>query len=88
MFSSGDFQEMDTYYQSPGSHGIEVGWGETDFIVSFNYENTEKTVRAFGYLTPIGSIPPAELPNPLNEIHAKLMDIAENRTEEVCRGSF
>jgi len=79
---------MNTYYQPPGSHGIEAWMGETDFIISFNYEDLNKIVRAFGYLTPIGSNPPSELPYPLDEIHEKLLDTIAKRTEEVYRKTY
>ncbi len=83
------FDELDTYYQSSGSHGEAGGmWGETVFIVSFNYGDLHKTVRALGYLTPIGSMAPPDMPYPLDEIHKKLMDIVGNKTEEVYRETF
>jgi len=83
LFNSSAFQEMDVYYQSVNSQGIDDGWGGTDCIISFAVQDSDKKVRAFGYLTPIGSNPPVELPYPLNEIHEKLMGIIEDRTEEV-----
>ena len=90
LFNSSAFQAMDTCYQSAYSRGIEGawGWGETDFIVSFAGQDSDKKVRALGYLTSIGSNPPAALPYPLNEIHEKLMDTVENRTVKVYQKTF
>ncbi len=87
FFRNSHFDELDTYYQSPGAPDPDE-WGATDFIVSFNYGDLNKTVRAFGYLTPIGSVAPPEMPYPLDEIHKRLMDIVENRTKEIYRETF
>jgi len=84
------FEKLDEYYQFPGKP-IEGGgftMGDMGFTITIDYGNLNKTVTAFGYLTPDQGKTYPDMPYPLNEIYKKLKDIAENKTEEVYRESI
>jgi hypothetical protein len=55
------------------------------FTISVNSENLNKTVTAFGYLTPDGGKTYPDMPYPLNELYRRLKYIADNQTQEVAR---
>jgi len=52
---------------------------------TFNYGGLQKTVDANWYLSPDGGKTYPDMPYPLNEIYAKLKNIADNKTVEVAR---
>ena len=86
LFKSSQFEKLDKYYQFAGKP-IEGGgftMGDMGFTVSFDYENLNKTVTAFGYLTPDHGDTYPDMPSPLNEIYEKLRNIALG-TKEVAR---
>ena len=56
--------------------------------ISINYGNLQKTVKAFGYLTPDNDMTYPDIPYPLNEIYERLRAIIEDKTEEVYRESI
>lgn len=57
------------------------------FTISVNSENLNKTVTAFGYLTPDNGETYPDMPPPLNEIYGRLRVLAIP-TEEVYRESI
>lgn len=82
-------ERLDEYYQFPGKP-IEGGGftvGDMSFTVSIGYGDLQKTVTAFGYLTPDKGLSYPDMPYPLNEIYQKLRDV-QNRTKEVFRQSI
>ncbi len=58
--------------------------GVSHSLLSINYEDLQKTVTAFGYLTPDRGETYPDMPPPLGELYVRLRDIAL-RTEEVAR---
>ena len=90
LFQTGEFIELDEYYQFPGKPNTTGGFGMGDmsFTVSVNSENLSKKVTAFGYLTPDRGETYPDMPSPLNEIYGRLRDIAENKTDEVYHESI
>lgn len=90
------FEKLDEYYQFPGkpmepiegapSGGFTMGGGS--FTFSISYGELQKTVTAFGYLTPDHGETYPDMPYPLNEIYKKLRAVIENQTEEVYRESI
>ena len=91
LFQTGEFAELDKYYQFSGKpmepiEGVPTGgftMGDGSFTFSINYGDLQKTVTAFGYLTPDHGITYPDMPYPLNEIYKKLKQIIENSTKEV-----
>lgn len=91
LFQTGEFAELDEYYQFSGKpmepiEGVPTGgftMGDGSFTFSINYGDLQKTVTAFGYLTPDHGITYPDMPYPLNEIYKKLKQIIENSTKEV-----
>ena len=85
------FEKLDEYYQFPGKpmepiEGVPSGgfiMGDGSFTFSISYGELQKTVTAFGYLTPDRGETYPDMPYPLNEIYEKLKQIIENNTEEV-----
>lgn len=86
LFKSSQFEKLDKYYQFPGKpiDGGGFTMGDMGFTISIDYENLNKTVTAFGYLTPDHGETYPDMPSPLNEIYQKLRDIAL-KTREVAR---
>jgi hypothetical protein len=82
-------EKLDEHYQFPGKP-IEGGpaggfsMGDMGFTISINHENLNKTVTAFGYLTPDHGETYPDMPSPLNEIYIKLRAISLE-TKEVAR---
>ncbi len=78
--------EMDEYYQFPGEPiappGNGLGMGDMKFTITIDSDNLNKTVSAFGYLTPDNGETYPDMPSPLNEIYGRLRTLAM-ATEEV-----
>ncbi len=58
--------------------------GVSHSLFSINYEDLQKTVTAFGYLTPDRGETYPDMPSPLNEIYERLKSTALT-TKEVAR---
>ncbi len=92
LFQSSQFAGLDKYYQFPGkplepregapTSGFSMGDGSFTFTI--NWEDLQKTVTAFGYLTPDRGETYPDMPSPLNEIYERLRAIAL-QTKEVAR---
>jgi hypothetical protein len=77
------FAELEeSYYQSA------IPQSDLQHIISVKYQDIDKTVVVNGYFSPDSSKPYPKLPYPLDEIYNKLMDIADNKTEEIYQESF
>jgi hypothetical protein len=89
-FESSGLDKLDEYYLFPGEpgEGGSLTRGDMDFTISIDSQNLSKTVTASGYLTPDKGETYPDMPSPLNEIYAKLKNIAETETEEVYRESI
>jgi len=74
------FNNLDEYYLSQAVSANE------SFVIQDNYlkisVDSENTVTAHGYFTPVTSSAYYPLPNPLAELREKLDDIVENNTKE------
>jgi len=82
------FNELDESYLFPGKpvEGSPSGIisGEGSFKFTINSDKIQKTVTAFGYLTPDHDETYPEMPSPLNEIYRRLRIIALS-TQEVTK---
>jgi hypothetical protein len=70
--------KLGEYYQSPEKpiEGGGFAMGDMKLTLTVNYEDFQKTVSAFGYLTPdLGQTYP-DMPSPLNDIYVRLRTIA------------
>jgi hypothetical protein len=77
------FTELqDNYYQPDNPQS------DLHYTITIDYQDITRTVIASGYFAPDSLQPYQKLPCPLDEIYKKLMDIAENRTEEVYKETF
>jgi hypothetical protein len=84
--------KLDTYYPFAGKplepiDGLPEGGfttGDMGFSVSVDYGGLNKTVTAFGYLTPDNGETYPDMPYPLNEIYTKLRALSSS-TQEVTR---
>lgn len=93
LFQSGQFTMLREYYQFPGKPmepiaGVPAGsftMGDGSFTFSISYRELQKTVTAFGYLTPDHGETYPDMPFPLNELYVRLRVIVPERTEEVAR---
>ncbi len=93
LFRMGSFAALENYYQFPGEPmkpiaGVPSGgftMGDMSITISVDYEYLNKTVSAFGYLTPDHGETYPDMPAPLNELYVELKDITNNRTTEVAR---
>ena len=91
LFQTDEFAGMDKYYQFSGSPmepiaGAPAGgfsMGDGSFTFSFNSGELQKTVTAFGYLTPDKGLTYPNMPYPLNEIYERLKKIIVNNTTEI-----
>ena len=96
LFQTSEFAELDEYYHFSGKpmepiEGAPIGgftMGDGSFIFSINYGDLQKTVTAFGYLTPDHGITYPDMPYPLNEIYERLRVIIDDKTQEVYRESI
>jgi len=83
---------LDVYYQFSGKPldpipGVPEGgftMGDMKFTISVDSGSLEKTVSAFGYLTPDKGETYPDMPYPLNDIYKKLKQIADS-TKEIAR---
>ncbi len=78
--------ELGEYYQFPGEPNESGGFrtGDMRFTITVNSGNLNKTVTAFGYLTPDKGETYPDMPSPLNEIYGRLKVISQV-TEEAYR---
>ncbi len=91
LFQTDEFSGLDDYYQFSGKpmepiEGVPPGaftMGDGSFTFSINYGDLEKTVTAFGYLTPDHGETYPDMPYPLNEIYGRLRVIVLG-TQEVA----
>jgi hypothetical protein len=83
------FEKLNEYYQFPGKPieggtGVVITSGDGSFKFTMNSDRIQKTVTAFGYLTPDHDETYPDMPSPLNEIYRRLRIIAMS-TQEVGR---
>jgi len=85
-FENSGLDELDEYYQFPGEPNESGGFrmGDMRFTITIDSDNLNKTVSAYGYLTPDNGETYPDMPSPLNEIYQRLRAIAIE-TEEVYR---
>lgn len=89
LFQTGEFAELDKYYQFSGKpmepiEGVPTGgftMGDGSFTFSINYGDIQKTVTALGYLTPDHGLTYPDMPYPLDEIYQKLKQVIDNTKE-------
>lgn len=80
FFRDSHFDRLDESYSWSSTPSSDM-----DCIISIDYQDMTKKVKASGYLTYDGDMSYPDMPYPLNEIYKKLKYIAQNRTEEVAR---
>ena len=80
FFKESGFDELSESYAYQGNP-----MSDRRLTVFIDYQDMNKTVTAFGYLTREDIPPYLDMPYPLNEIYKRLKHIAENRTEEIHR---
>lgn len=80
------FDKLDEYYKFIGKpvEGGGFTMGDMDYAVSINHGGLHKTTRTLGYLTPDHGLTYPDMPYPLNEIHKRLKQIANNQTQVVA----
>ncbi|MDP2730852.1 MAG: hypothetical protein Q8O55_10280 [Dehalococcoidales bacterium] len=93
LFQTTEFAELGDYYQFPGQPmdpipGVPPGgftMGDGKFTFHVDYSDLQKTVTAFGYLTPDHGITYPDMPYPLNELYKRLRVVIDDKIREVYR---
>jgi hypothetical protein len=82
-FQNSGLDKMDDRYLFPGKplEGGAFTMSDMDFTISISSENLNKTVTAFGYMTPDNGETYPDMPSPLNEIYERLRVIALGTNE-------
>jgi len=83
-FENSGLNELDEYYQFPGEPNESGGFrmGDMKFTITIASDNLNKTVSAYGYLTPDNGETYPDMPSPLNDIYRRLRTVSD-MTEEV-----
>ncbi len=93
LFQTDEFTGMEEYYKFPGKpmepiEGVPPGgftMGDGKFTFHVDYADLQKTVTAFGYLTPDHGITYPDMTYPLNEIYKRLRVVIDDKIQEVYR---